>query len=207
MQTYTDIVNFVTAQSRAIGSDITTLLPYWINESYQRIYNRNPAGWPSQRATGTFTTTSAQNYSLPTNFRNLIENSVLYYESTNEDGPYQTLEIVRGDDGEIWEQFETQLDPVACRIISGADGNRRLLRLLPAFTNTDRLITYAYQRKPNQSLSSTTILDVPELASAVAWDVLATNKQYFRDTKNMTSQFYITQREEAYKTALRTTLQ
>lgn len=207
MQTYTDIVNFCTAYSRSVGDDFTTMLPYWINESYQRVYNRNVGGWPSQRATGTLTTTTAQNYPLPANFQRLVDNSVRYYETTNEDGPYQILPIEVGQDAEIWESFATQTDPLACRVVSGADGNRRYLRLMPVFTNEGRYLSYAYFKKANQSLTSTTILDVPELCSAVAWDVMANNQTFFRDMKNGAINYYAQKYEEAYKTALRTTLQ
>lgn len=209
MQSYTDIFNFVTALSRqGVSGQLTTLLPLWINESYQRLYNRNVAGWPSCRLTGTFTTTGdQQTYTLPTNFQSLVENSVQYYESTNTTGPYGYLPIIRGVDAELYDEFATQTDPVACTVISGADGLRRYLKLLPNFTNSSRLITYAYYRKPNQSLTTGVVLDVPELASAVAWDVLASNKDFFRDTNDASQAQYVARSEQAYRIALRTTLQ
>lgn len=204
---FTTILDFVKRQRRIPAADTQydQFITDDINSCYQQYCRRlqQPPGHPAIRATSTITTIAGtQDYALPANFDRLIDESVQYYNAALDDPSKVVLEIVNGPDAELWETLYETIDPIACRVIAGATGNERKLRLMPAFTQGSYTVSFAYWKRP-ATLTTGSVLEIPELEDAVSWNALSNSYDYFRDEKSGNSQSRADLRaREAFKQVL-----
>lgn len=187
MTTYNEILAFVKGIARIPDTTQDTNLGLLINESNRRLCRKlQSRGAPAMRLTATFAVVAGtQDYDLAADFDVLIDNSVRYYTTGEED--YQILNIVSGPDAELWESLEEASTPLACRVIAGSTGTQRKLRIMPLSRESGKSITYAYWKRP-AALTAGSTLPVPELSDAIAWDVLASTPDIFRDANSSSQQ-------------------
>lgn len=179
MTTFADILAFVKSQARITTTSEDENLGYLINQSYLSFCRSNQ--WPGLRKTASFSATGGtQNYILASDFDRLILDGVRYYTTGSTD--YKILPVEIQPDAEIWDAMQATYDPLACCVVPDTtSGTQRKMRLLPNFTATGKTVEYAYYKKP-AALSGSVVLELPELCPAIAWDVLASNKDFARDT-------------------------
>lgn len=188
----TDIITFVKRQRRIPPSDTEydQLITDDATSAYQQYCRRlqQIPGHPGLRNTATFAVVGGtQDYNLATNFDRLIDDSVRYY-NPDEDNPIPViLTIVNGPDAEIWESMGETYSPAACRVIPGATGDTRKLRLLPDFTQDGYEIAYAYWKRPVIAAVGDA-LEIPELEDAIKWNAVSNSYDYFRDERSGNSQ-------------------
>ncbi len=182
MTTYAEILAFVKRQRRIASSDTQydSVIGDAINSAYQTYCRRlQSLQAPGMRAASSFAVAAeTQDYDLPADFDVLIDNSPRFY--TTDDTDYTLIQVVSGPNAELWESMQSTYSPQACRVIAGSTGTQRKLRLLPAFTQTGITVAYAYLKRP-ATLSGSDVLELPELADAVAWNAIANTFAYFRD--------------------------
>lgn len=176
------ILAFVKRQRRIPTADTTydTVIADTMNSAYG-IYCRRlqSLGAPGMRGTATFPIVAlTRDYGLASDFDVLIDDSVRYYTTGTTN--YRVLQIVSGTDAELWDAMQSTISPLACRVIAGATGTARKLRLLPAFTESGTTVAYAYWKKP-ATLAAGVVLELPELGDAVGWNCVANSYDYFRD--------------------------
>lgn len=187
MTTFAEILAFVKGIGRIPDTTQDTNLGLLINESNRRFYRKlQSRGSPAARSTATFAVVAGtQDYDLAEDFDVLIDNSVRYYTSGEED--YRILDIVSGPDAELWESMQETSAPMACRVIAGSAGTSRKLRIMPLSQQSGKSISYAYWTRP-ATLTVGSTLGIPELSDAIAYDVLASTPDIFRDANSSSQQ-------------------
>lgn len=212
MTTYAEILAFVKRQRRINNADTQydQLITDDMNSAYETYcrklqdlghYNLRVVGTPLSITGGT------QNYTLPTNFDRMIDESVQYQFASTAYGKV-ILPIVWGPDAEIWEAQTTAVyAPQACRIVTSTSTTTPpQLRLLPNFSESGGTVSFSYWKRP-ATLTTGVTLEVTALADAVAWNCVSNSYDYFRDTNGTDSQRRADMRaRESYKQVLGTIL-
>ncbi len=179
MLTGAAILAFIKGQARITNTAYDAQISLNIAYSYQRFASRRL--WPGLRVTNTFTTTTAQSYAIGAVgvIGRLYDDSVKYdYSATT--GTGRVLDVVNNDQAEVWASLEPVVAPYACSVIAGSTGETKMLALWPTFTETGKVVSYTYQKDATIT-SFSDVLDLPELAYAVAFDVLSLDKDLQRD--------------------------
>ncbi len=208
MTTLLEVLNFVKNQVRIplTSTNEDTWLKQAINESQLSFARRKQ--WPQLRATGTFTTTSAQSYDLETDFETLLDGSIRYYygSTPTTDSATSFLTMVSQNNAELYRGLPQGSDPIACQVIAGTTGASKKLILLPDFTNTGATVEYGYIKKPAELTLDADVLALPELSEAIAWDVCSQYMNWLRD-KTAAGANYYSRSRRCYFDALATIIQ
>jgi hypothetical protein len=205
MTLYSEIKAFVKTLGRINDTSEDSAIAALADQSYRKWCRKlQIMGAPALRSTATITIVAAtQDYALATDFDVFVENSVRYYTSGSTD--FTIIPIVKDPDAALFEAMDQAFQPLACRVIAGATGATRKLRLLPSFSDTGKVVSYAYWKQPAQISASSTAIEVPELADAVAFDVLAGLVDYTRDNNASNQQInYLGRAKTAFNEVLGT---
>lgn len=179
MTTFDDILAFVKAQARLNGTSRDAQLGMVINKAYRSVCSVDY--WPFLRtvATPLALVAGTQNYALPADYERMAIESVFVYTTGTTN--YCQLSQVYPPNSEIWEGLTTSdYAPTVFTIPAGSTNGLRTLRLLPNFTQTNLSLNYVYYKQPAE-LSAGSIIGDPLLCDAIAYWVLASDKDFTRD--------------------------
>lgn len=180
MTTFTETLTFIKAQARITSTDQDTRLGYAINEARRTVLGKD--FFPQSRTAATqVLTAGTQDYALPADFNIIAEDSLVVY--TTGTTYYSPVIVTQQPDADLWEAFQSGALPGAAQIIKGTANGLRKLRLMPNFTATGQTLGYVYWAHP-ADVSGSEVLGSPDLCDAVAWSVLAGDKDYSRDNGN-----------------------
>jgi|SRR6185369_760929 len=178
MTTFTEILDFVKTQARINGTSQDARLGQAINVVYRKVIGTDY--WPFLRVPYTIAVTGGtQNYALPADYERIASEGV----SINITGaltPSQPLEQVYPPDSELWESFTSSYLPQAFTIVAGSTLGLRSIRLLPQFTAIGQTISFAYYKQP-PTLAGSDVAGDPLICDAIAYGVLALDKDWSRD--------------------------
>ncbi len=208
MTTLLEVRNFIKRQVRI--STTQTNEDAWINQAInesQLSFARRQQ-WPQLRANDDFTTTSDQSYDLPEDFETLLDGSIRYYYggSSPENSATSFLTMVSRNNAELYRGMSQAGDPIACHVTAGDSGAEKQLTLLPNFTNTGATVEYGYLKKPVELVDDDDVLELSDLAEAIAWDVCSQYMNWLRDKTDAGANYYSRSRR-CYYDALATIIQ
>lgn len=178
MTTFQDILDYVKRQARISGTARDTQLADVINQVYREVCGSDY--WAFLRVPYTIAVTGGtQNYALPSNYERIASEGVSI-NTTGATYGAQPLEQVYPPDSELWESFQSTYLPQAFTIVAGSTLGLRSIRLLPQFTAIGQTISFVYYKQP-PTLSGTDVVGDPLICDAIAYGVLASDKDWSRD--------------------------